>query len=81
MERRLWRLVTEIESDMSGRITRGAPTARNLGLSIAKGEFVAFLDADDLWHPEKLHARWLDFRRARNSIFASRIYKIFGFPS
>ena len=32
----------------------GAPTARNLGLSFAAGEFVAFLDADDLWHPEKL---------------------------
>jgi len=32
----------------------GAPTARNLGLSLGIGEFVAFLDADDLWHPEKL---------------------------
>jgi glycosyltransferase involved in cell wall biosynthesis len=32
----------------------GPPRARNLGLSLVKGEFVAFLDADDLWHPEKL---------------------------
>jgi len=33
---------------------QGAPTARNLGLSMALGAFVAFLDSDDLWHPEKL---------------------------
>lgn len=32
----------------------GHAAARNLGLRAAQGAFVSFLDADDLWHPEKL---------------------------
>jgi glycosyltransferase involved in cell wall biosynthesis len=32
----------------------GAASARNLGVDRARGEFVAFLDADDYWAPQKL---------------------------
>lgn len=32
----------------------GAAISRNKGIEAAKGDFIAFLDADDLWKPEKL---------------------------
>jgi teichuronic acid biosynthesis glycosyltransferase TuaG len=32
----------------------GPSKARNIGWTEAKGEFLAFLDSDDIWHPKKL---------------------------
>jgi glycosyltransferase involved in cell wall biosynthesis len=43
-------------------VPRGVSHARNLGLAAAAAPFVAFLDSDDIWWPEKLERQLSLFR-------------------
>lgn len=50
--------------------SKGRPgKVRNIGIKIAKGEFIAFLDSDDLWKDEKI-GKQLDFMQANNLDFS-----------
>lgn len=42
---------------------QGVSWARNTGVSLAAGRYLAFLDADDLWHPNKLSLHADHFNR------------------
>lgn len=51
----------------------GAAAARNYALEHTQGRYIAFLDADDFWHPEKL-TRQLNFMKKTTAAISFTAY-------
>lgn len=52
----------------------GAAVARNKGIDLAEGRYIAFLDSDDMWLPEKLEKQ-ISFMERENVAFSYSAYK------
>lgn len=52
-------LITQYEGRIRyyRQLNRGVSAARNLALEYSTGEFIAYLDADDMWYPHKLETQ------------------------
>ena len=72
--------VEQIKSIQTNRIVllindkqSGAAFSRNRGIIHAKGEYIAFLDGDDVWHKTKLEEQ-LAFMKENNYLFSCTNY-------
>ena len=62
---------------------KGVAESRNRGVSLAQGEWIAYIDSDDCWHPQKLEFQlrlaaektslfyiyWISFHKRKQCIY------------
>ncbi len=49
------------------KINRGVSAARNTGIKASKGKYIAFIDQDDIWMPEKIEKQIAVFESQKNN--------------
>ena len=55
---------------------KGAGAARNFGIEIANGDYICFLDSDDLWHPRKIEKQ-LNYMQEEDLVWSHTNYSTF----
>ena len=64
-----WRVIEQVNS--------GQARARNHGVEIAEGKYLAFLDADDLWPIDKLRLQFSALEMNTDAVLVLSAYVIF----
>jgi glycosyltransferase involved in cell wall biosynthesis len=55
---------------------RGVSRARNTGISQCRQEWIALLDADDLWDPEKIQRQWAAIQACPNAGLVACYFRV-----
>ncbi len=78
-----WVVLTKLATAHSGWVrliqletNRGAASARNAGWAAASQPFIAFLDADDSWHPEKIAIQYDYMKRHPEVVLSGHRHRV-----
>ena len=78
-----WNVLRTMESTYPGWVraiqlksNRGAASARNAGWAAARQPFIAFLDADDAWHPEKIAIQYEYMKRHPQVVLSGHQHRV-----
>ena len=74
IEAKKWASGDERIKIIESKQNRGSSGARNIALGEARGRYIAFLDSDDIWHPDFLKEQ-LSFMKEKDAVLVFSSYR------